>query len=151
MADYRFDSTWLIEAPAAAAFDALRDFEGHPRWWRYIRSTHRSAPATVRYEIQSPLLYWLRFDVELERAVRPHLIATRATGDLAGTGEWRLSEDNGVTSIRHRWNVATTKPWMNAVAPLGRPAFRWAHHRVMEGGARGLADVLDARIVAISG
>ena len=141
MADYQFDSTWVIEAPADRAFDALRRFESHPDWWRYVRSTRRTVPdragsagITVQYEIQSPLLYSLRFDVELQRAVRPRLITTRATGDLSGTGEWRLSEADGVTTIRHLWNVATTKPWMNAVAPVGRPAFHWAHDRVMEGG-----------------
>ena len=154
MADYEFDSMWVIETPASRAFDALRAFDDHPGWWRYVRSTSRSGngrplPITVRYEIQSPLLYWLRFDVALERAVRPHLISTRATGDLDGTGEWLLSEDDGVTTIRHRWHVATTKSWMNAVAPIGRPAFRWAHDRVMEGGALGLAGVLDARLVAV--
>lgn len=155
MADYRFDSMWVVEAPIADAFDALQDYETHPSWWRHIRSASRTEidqvdRFTVRYEIQSPLLYSLSFDVALTRAVRPHLIATRATGDLSGTGEWVLSESHGVTSIRHLWNVATTKPWMNAVAPVGRPAFRWAHDRVMERGARGLADVLEAQLVAFS-
>jgi uncharacterized membrane protein len=154
MADYHFDSTWVVEAPVDSAFDTLRDYEAHPTWWRHVRSTRRADPGNggiaVRYEIQSPLLYSLSFDVELEQALRPHLILTRASGDLCGTGEWRLGETDGVTTIHHRWNVATTKVWMNAVAPLGRPAFRWAHDRIMEDGARGLAAVLDAELVAFS-
>lgn len=150
MADYRFDSTWVMEAPVDRAFDALRDFDVHPDWWRYVRSARRADPFAVRYEIQSPLGYSLSFDIALERAVRPHLIATRASGDLTGTGEWHLTESEGVTTIRHLWNVATTKPWMNVVAPLGRPAFRWAHDRVMEGGAQGLAEVLGARLLVVA-
>ncbi len=154
MANYHFDSTWVVEAPVLNAFDTLRDYEAHPTWWRYVRSTRRAEPRNgsiaVRYEIQSPLLYSLSFDVELEDALRPHLIVTRASGDLSGSGEWLLGESDGVTTIHHRWNVATTKVWMNAVAPLGRPPFRWAHDRIMEDGARGLADVLDAELVAYS-
>jgi len=150
MTDYRFDSTWMMEAPIDGVFDALRDYETHPSWWQDVRSANSTdrLGVTVRYEIQSPLLYSLSFDVALRRVVRPYLIATRATGDLAGTGEWLLNESDGVTTIRHRWQVATTKPWMNALAPVGRPAFRWAHDRVMEHGARGLADALDARLLA---
>jgi hypothetical protein len=147
MAGYRFESTWVIEAPATAAFDALRRFEEHPRWWRHVASTTQSAAHAVRYEIRSPLWYSLTFDVALQRAVRPSLIATKAAGDLAGTGIWELSDVGGVTTLNHRWTVATTKPWMNAVAPLADPAFRWAHDRVMEGGARGLADMLEARLL----
>lgn len=154
MTDYRFDSMWVVATPVDSAFDTLRDYEAHPTWWRYVRSARRAEPSNgtiaVRYEIQSPLFYSLSFDVELERAVRPHLIVTRASGDLTGTGEWLLAESAGVTTIRHHWNVATTKPWMNAVAPVGGPAFRWAHDRIMERGARGLADVLDAELVAYS-
>lgn len=149
MADYRFDSMWVMEAPIGGAFDALRDYETHPSWWQHVRSANSTdrLGVAVRYEIQSPLLYSLSFDVALRHHVRPHLIATTATGDLSGTGEWLLTETDGVTTIRHRWDVATTKPWMNAVAPVGRPAFRWAHDRVMEHGARGLADVLGARLL----
>jgi uncharacterized membrane protein len=147
-ARYLFNSTWVVEASAERAFDVLRDYETHPRWWQHIRTTRRSDGGTaVRYEIQSPLLYWLRFDVELEEAVRPRLIATRATGDLDGNGVWQLRQDDGVTTITHSWDVSTTKPWMNAVAPIAGPAFRWAHDRTMERGARGLAAVLGARLL----
>lgn len=148
MAGYRFVSTWIIEAPATAVFDTLRNFEEHPVWWRHVTATTQRAAHAVRYEIRSPLRYTLTFDVALERAVRPSLIATTAAGDLAGTGIWELRDVGGVTTLNHRWNVATTKAWMNAVAPLAGPAFRWAHDRVMAGGARGLAGVLEARLLA---
>jgi uncharacterized protein YndB with AHSA1/START domain len=140
---------WALEAPIESAFDALRDYERHPMWWHHVRSVQRApeSPASVRYEIRSPLAYSLVFEVALERVERPHLLVTRASGDLLGTGEWRLTQENGVTRMRYRWDVSTTKTWMNAVTPLARPAFRWAHDRVMDGGAHGLATFLDARLV----
>lgn len=150
MADYRFDSMWILEAPATAAFDALRAFDDHPRWWDYVDSTNQRGAHSVRYEVRSPLRYTLRFDVVLEQAVRPSLITTRATGDLTGTGLWRISQAAGITVLDHSWSVATTKPWMNMIAPVAGPGFRWAHDRVMESGARGLAGVLDGRLLAFA-
>ena len=32
-----------------------------------------------------------------------------AVGELAGTGVWRLFEQDGVTAIVYDWDVATTK------------------------------------------
>lgn len=149
MADYRFRSFWVIEAAATDVFDALRAFEEHPQWWRHVAGTDQRAAHMARYEIRSPLRYTLRFDVALERASRPSLIWTRAAGDLSGVGRWRISEAGGITVVDHRWIVATTKRWMNAVAPLARPGFFWAHDRVMESGGRGLARRLDARLLAV--
>jgi hypothetical protein len=47
-------------------------------------------------------------------------------------------------------NVATTAPWMNAVAPVARPVFEWNHHAIMRWGAEGLARRLGARLLARS-
>ena len=49
--------------------------------------------------------------------------------------------------LRYHWDVATTRPWMKALAPLLAPAFRWNHGQVMAEGGRGLAAHL-ARLLA---
>ena len=41
--------------------------------------------------------------------------------------------------VRYDWNVVTTKPWMNLLAPVARPLFKWNHDAVMNWGAEGLA------------
>ena len=46
-----------------------------------------------------------------------------ASGALAGTGHWRLFEQDGVTAVLYEWNVETTKLWMNVLAPVARPVF----------------------------
>ena len=37
------------------------------------------------------------------------------------------------------WRVRTTRRWMNVLAPIARPVFRWNHDRLMRAGGRGLA------------
>ena len=41
----------------------------------------------------------------------------------------------------YEWNVATTKAWMNLIAPIARPVFEWNHDWVMSRGAEGIAEV----------
>ncbi len=69
-------------------------------------------------------------------------------GELAGTGRWRLFEQDGVTAVTYEWNVATTKRWMNLLAPIARPVFAWNHDWVMARGGEGLARRLGTRLVA---
>ena len=40
------------------------------------------------------------------------------------------------------WNVATTKAWMNLLAPVARPVFKWNHDVVMGWGAEGISKKL---------
>jgi hypothetical protein len=66
-------------------------------------------------------------------------IEGEAVGELTGTGRWRLAEREGITEVRYDWNVSTTKAWMNLLAPVARPLFKWNHDVVMNWGAEGLA------------
>ena len=69
----------------------------------------------------------------------------RAEGELAGTGRWSLEQQGEVTTARYRWEVATTRPWMNLLAPA-RPLFTWNSRGVMLQ-AGGLAGFLGVRLV----
>jgi len=44
--------------------------------------------------------------------------------------------------VRYDWQVLTSRAWMNALAPILAPMFRWNHGEVMAEGARGLARYL---------
>jgi hypothetical protein len=62
-----------------------------------------------------------------------------AAGELEGVGRWRFfRDDGGSTTLFYQWDVGTTRPWMNALAPLARPALAWNHDRVMAAGGEGL-------------
>jgi hypothetical protein len=63
---------------------------------------------------------------------------------LTGRGTWRLTETDGQTQVRYDWRVEATRPWMRALAPIGRPLFAWNHGIVMEWGRRGLSRRLRA-------
>lgn len=65
-------------------------------------------------------------------------IESTAAGELEGTGLWTFSRQGPATLVRYDWNVRTTRPWMNALAPVARPLFRWNHDVVMAWGFQGL-------------
>jgi hypothetical protein len=98
-------------------------------------------------EWRSRLPYRLRFEFVVERVERPRLMEGRVVGDVSGVGRWRLLEDDGVTAVLYEWDVATTKRWMNLLAPVIRPVFEWNHDVVMRWGGEDLARRLGARLL----
>ena len=155
MADYRFETTWKIRAPIDAVWLAIFETDRWPAWWKGVVAVTSLAPgdergvgAVRRYVWRSRLPYTLAFDMESTRIEPPRLLEGRASGELAGRGLWQLEEDAGVTTAHYTWDVRTTRPWMNLLAPIARPAFAWNHDYVMRSGARGLARLLNAELVS---
>jgi uncharacterized protein YndB with AHSA1/START domain len=155
MAEYHFLSAWLLRAPAGAVWDALHDAGEWPRWWPGVTATRETAPGGPggigrRFEItwRSFLPYALTFEMTVAALDRPRLLEGRAVGELDGTGRWTLHERDGITAVLYQWDVATTKRWMNLVAPAARPVFAFNHDYVMRRGAEGLARRLGAELVA---
>jgi polyketide cyclase/dehydrase/lipid transport protein len=157
VADYRFLTTWCLEAPIDRAWDAIHDFKRWPEWWDGVESVVEVEPGDEngagnlsRHMWRSRIPYAVRFDVRTTRVERPFLIEGTATGELAGEGRWRLFEARDTTAVLYEWNVRTTRAWMNLVAPVARPVFAWNHHWVMRQGGEGLARLLGARLLARS-
>ena len=103
-----------------------------------------------RYRVawRSRIPYELEFDFVVGRTEPPREMEGIATGDLSGTGHWRLFEQDGVTAVLYEWNVETTKLWMNIIGPVARPVFDYNHNVVMRWGGEGLARRLGCRLVA---
>ena len=97
---------------------------------------------------KSLLPYRVEFEVTTTRVEPQHLLEGRAPASLEGVGRWRFYEQDGVTAVLYEWNVATTKPWMNRLAPLLRGVFEWNHDWVMARGGEGLAGLLGCRLLA---
>ena len=156
MAEYAFLTTWLLESPRQAVWEALHDQSRWPGWWRGVEEAEElsrppdgSDVGTVARMVWKSLLpYRVEFEVTTTRVERPHLLEGHAVGELEGTGRWRLYEQDGVTAVLYEWNVRTTKPWMNLFAPLLRPAFEWNHDWVMARGGEGIAALLGCRLLA---
>jgi uncharacterized protein YndB with AHSA1/START domain len=155
MAEYAFLTTWLLESPRGPVWEALHDQERWPEWWRGVEEAEELRPgpdgdvgSVARMVWKSLLPYRVEFEVTTTRVESPHLLEGHATGELEGIGRWRLYEQDGVTAVLYEWNVRTTKPWMNFLAPLLRPAFEWNHDWVMARGGEGIARLLGCRLLA---
>lgn len=155
-AEYRFLSTWLLDCPREPVWELIFDQRAWPQWWQGVREVVELDPGDESGVGAHSLLTWrsrLPYDLVFEaraRAVeRPGLIEAEVSGDLYGAGRWRLFEQGGVTAVLYEWNVATSKRWMTALAPLLRPIFVANHDWVMRSGAEGLAERLGCSLLAV--
>jgi uncharacterized protein YndB with AHSA1/START domain len=155
MADYAFLTTWLLDSPREPVWEAIHDQERWPRWWRGVEAAEEVRASSDGGDVgtvsrmvwRSLLPYRVEFEVTTTRVEYPHLLEGHALGELEGIGRWRLYEQDGVTAVVYEWNVATTKPWMNLLAPLLRPAFEWNHDWVMARGGEGIARLLGCELL----
>lgn len=159
MREYRFLTTWVLEAAREPIWEALWDSARWPEWWPGVVEAEELEPGDAHgigrrgnYRWRSRIPYPVRFEIVSTRVEPPHLLEGRASGELTGVGCWRLyeQESSGTTAVLYDWNVTTTKAWMNAAAPLAAPVFRWNHDQVMAAGGRGLAELLGVRLVVAS-
>lgn len=150
MSDYAFVTIWNIDASLAPVWDAIRDADAWPEWWKgVLRSIETKAGdgdgvgSIRRTTWKSALPYKLEFDSEIVSVERHRLIETRAFGELEGHGLWQFEEiAMDKTRVQYDWIVKTTKPWMNLIAPIARPFFRWNHDVIMNWGEEGLKERL---------
>src|SRR6185436_9033171 len=145
MADYEFVTIWRFAAPQLQVWDLIFNSEQWPEWWRGVERVEKlrdgganHVGARHRYTWKSKLPYRLIFEMETTRVEPMSLIEGRAIGELQGTGKWQFSSEGSITQVRYDWNVETTKPWMNLLAPIARFVFKWNHNVVMEWGREGL-------------
>jgi hypothetical protein len=155
-AAYRFLTTWVVDAPCGDVWDAIYAIERWPEWWRGVQVVEKledgdedGIGSVFRHRWRSVLPYTVRFDMKTTRIERPRLLEAEARGELEGVGRWRIYDGAG-TAVTYEWAVRTTRPWMNLLAPVGRPIFVWSHNVVMRWGGEDLARLLGARLLARS-
>ena len=157
MAEYRFLTTWCLEAPVERVWETIYDAERWPEWWKGVERVvkvregdENDIGCVWRMAWRSRLPYTLEFDSETTRVERPGLMEGVTRGEFNGEGRWRFYEGSAGTAAVYEWNVRTSRPWMNSLAPVARAVFEWNHDVIMRQGAQGLARRLGARLVARS-
>ena len=155
MSDYEFVTVWRFDAPLAPVWQEIKNSETWPGWWQGVLRVEvlKAGDAgglgkIIRSTWKSRLPYKLEFDSEVVRIEELKLIEARAFGELEGVGLWTLNAENETTTrVQYDWRVKTTKAWMNLVAPLAKPFFRWNHDAIMNWGGEGLARKLNCRLL----
>jgi uncharacterized protein YndB with AHSA1/START domain len=159
MADYYYEfvTVWRFDAPLEKVWEVIRRSESWNEWWKGVEKIVELTPgdengvgSVRRSTWKSRLPYALEFDSEILRVEPMTIIEARAFGELEGRGLWTLTaEDAGTTSVRYDWRVKTTKRWMNLIAPLAKPFFKWNHDVIMRWGGEGLAERLNCRLLEV--
>lgn len=155
MSDYEFTTIWQFDAPLETLWDEIKATENWSDWWKGVvrveelgKGDENGVGAVYRSTWKSALPYKLVFDSEVVRVEHLKLIEARAFGELEGSGIWAFSAENeNLTCVRYDWRVKTTKKWMNKIAPLAKPFFRWNHNIIMNWGGNGLAKKLNCRLL----
>ena len=146
VSDYEFVTVWHFDAPLETVWEEIKNSESWNEWWKGVVSVVEIKKGDAdglggirRSTWKSALPYTLEFDSEIIRIEHLKLIEARAFGELDGNGLWQFFEDGDEkTRVQYDWKVKTTKPWMNFIAPLARPFFRWNHNVIMRWGEEGL-------------
>lgn len=153
MTEYQFSTTWRIKAPLQEVWNVLYHPDTWPSWWKNLvqiieieKGDALGVGALHRYTWKGTLPYRITFDMYISNIVPLQRLEGQASGEVEGIGQWNLSYDGTYTIVRYHWHVRTNRLWMNYLAPLTAPLFRWNHHTVMREGARGLARKLGTRV-----
>ena len=154
MAEYHFVSTWQFQAPIERVWDEIFHAERWPSWWKYVAVVEELEPGDpdgvgkrLRLSFRTRLPYRLGFDLRVTRVQPPSMLEAEATGELEGTGRWTFTPANGGTLVHYNWDIRTTRWWMNLLAPVARPAFKWNHDALMREAGESLARRLGTDLV----
>ena len=152
---YEFVTIWRLDAPLEKVWDVIKASEKWHEWWKGVlrvveikKGDENGLGMISRSTWKSALPYKLEFDSEIVRIEPLKLIEARAFGELDGIGLWTFTAENeNTTQVRYDWKVKTTKSWMNYLAPIAKPFFRWNHDTIMNWGGEGLAKRLNCKLL----
>lgn len=128
----------------------ILDIERYPGWWKNFRRVTitrgdgKSVGSVISCEVRGSLPYSLNYALEVLETEAYRHILLRSTGDLVGTGRWAFSEVDPGTRATYYWDVATTNPILNLVAPLAKRALARNHEQVMADGYAALRPHVEA-------
>ena len=158
-ARYHFVSTFRVVGDPERVWQVLSDVEDWGLWWGCLErseavsaaSGHRGSPAVgsaYRHTLRSPLGYRLRYVIRIAGIEPQRSVDAEASGDLVGRGRAVAEVAGDEATIRFLWLVELSRPWMRWLSPVVRPAFTWAHRRLMADFGAGFTAASGARLVS---
>ncbi|HMU63787.1 MAG: SRPBCC family protein [Nitrosomonas sp.] len=145
-AAFSFTTEWRFDAPHEMVCDAIIQCLDWPQWWlgaeqveKLITGDSDGVGSVHRFTWKGKIPYHFTFTMRVTRYVPGVLLEGGAEGEVVGTGRWDFVRANDITIVRYAWTVRTNRLWMNLLAPIARPIFKWNHDQVMRQGELGLA------------
>src|SRR3569623_2308646 len=100
MAEFRFVTTWRIEAPVDEVCAAICDCLRWQVWWRGVEKVEEletggddGIGSRRRFTWRGRLPYRLTFDMRVTRFVPLTLLEGEASGEVEGIGRWRFASE----------------------------------------------------------
>jgi hypothetical protein len=153
-AEYSFLTHWRFDdARLTEVADIIEDTISFSRWWpQLFKAVTVVKPGTdhglgqVAYcECRARLPYTLRFTYTVVNVNYPNGSTVSSTGDLIGTGIWRLTQRDSGVDADYEWTVRLEKPFLRLLSPIARPFLAANHEWSMARGQEGLRDELIRR------
>jgi hypothetical protein len=148
---YHFVTDWRFKAPVQRVWSVVLDIERYPGWWKNFRHVNitrgdgKSLGSIVWCQVRGSLPYSLNYALEVIEAIEFQHLLLRSTGDLVGTGRWAFAQLTPDTAQAiYYWDVATTNPILNLIAPLAKTALARNHEQVMANGYAALRPHVEA-------
>lgn len=147
---YHFVTEWRFDAPVARTWSVVLDIQHYPEWWknfrrvRLVQGDGKSIGSIVWCEVRGSLPYSLKYFLEVLEAEEHRHLLLRSTGDLIGTGRWAFRALDGATEAVYYWDVSTTNPVLNLIAPLAKSLLARNHQQVMANGYAALRPHVEA-------
>ncbi len=143
---YFFITRWQFKAPLHKVWEAIYDSPSWPEWWKGIAEVKTLEEGDVNgigslreYTWKRVVPYSLRFTIRITEIEKYEHLKGMVYGEVEGEGEWFFEEKDGITYVQYNWDIKTTDPWMNKMAFVLRPIFKFCHRLVMRWGGKGLA------------
>jgi len=144
--DYRFHTTWRVEATPDEVSAILAEPTELPRWWPSVylevREVGAGQPDGVgrvhAFYTKGWLPYTLRWSGRVTELDAPRTIAFDVFGDFEGAGRWTLAPDGAHTVVEFEWAVRAEKPLLRDLSSALRAVFKANHDWAMARGEEAL-------------
>ncbi len=123
----------------AEVWEQISAVDNYRSWWPWLRRFDARALDSGeewRCEVQPPLPYIVRFQVDIEKVEAPVLVHALILGDVVGDATLELEEAEGGCRATLQSALAPGNAALRLVSRFAAPLARYGHDWVLDSGAR---------------